>query len=193
MALLIVGLIIFLGIHSVRIVAPGYRTRFIAERGDRAWKGVYSIASIIGFVLIVWGYGIARQTAPVLYVTNYNMVHVTATLMLISFIVLASFHMPAGKIRATLKHPMLVAIMIWAVAHLLVNGDLASIILFGSLLVWAIADRISERQRLEAGITKNPVFVSYRFDVISIVVGVILFALFVWKLHYWLIGVQPLA
>jgi uncharacterized membrane protein len=112
--------------------------------------------------------------------------------MLIAFIILASFHMPAGRIRATLKHPMLVAITIWAVAHLLVNGDLASIILFGSLLVWAVADRISEKRRFEAGITKNPVFVSYRFDIISIVVGVILYALFVWKLHYWLIGVQPL-
>jgi uncharacterized membrane protein len=179
-------------VHSVRIVAPGYRARFIAERGDRAWKGLYSVASIVGFVLIVWGFGIARQTAPVLYVTNYGMVHVTATLMLIAFIILASFHMPAGRIRATLRHPMLVAITIWAVAHLLVNGDLASIILFGSLLVWAVADRISEKRRFEAGITKNPVFVSYRFDIISIVVGVILYALFVWKLHYWLIGVQPL-
>jgi len=193
MILLILGLIIFLGIHTVRIAAPEYRTRFIATRGDSAWKGLYSIASIVGFVLIIWGYGIARQTAPVLYVTNYNMVHVTATLMLIAFVVLASFHMPAGKIRATLKHPMLVAIKIWAVAHLLVNGDLASIILFGSFLVWAVADRISEKRRFRAGLTKNPVFVSYRYDVIAIVVGVILYGLFIWKLHYWLIGVQPIA
>lgn len=193
MALLILGLIIFLGIHSVRIVAPDYRARFIATRGDSAWKGLYSVASIVGFVLIVWGYGVARQTAPVLYVTNYAMVHVTATLMLIAFIVLASFHVPAGLIRSKLKHPMLVAIKIWAFAHLLVNGDLASVILFGSFLVWAVVDRISEKRRTRAGITKNPVFVSYRFDVISVVVGVVLYGLFVWKLHYWLIGVQPLA
>jgi uncharacterized membrane protein len=99
--------------------------------------------------------------------------------------------MPAGRIKATLKHPMLVAIKIWAVAHLLGNGDLASIVLFASFLVWAIVDRISEKRRFKAGLTHNPVFVSYRYDVIAIVAGVILYGLFVWRLHYWLIGVQP--
>lgn len=191
MAILIIGLIIFLGIHSTRIVAPGMRDRLIAERGVGAWRGLYSVVAIIGFVLVVWGYGRARQTAPVLYVTNFSLVYVTAILMLIAFIVLATFHMPAGRIKATLKHPMLVAIKIWAVAHLLVNGDVASIVLFGSFLVWAVADRISEKRRFRAGLTKNPVFVSYRYDAIAIVAGIVLYGLFVWRLHYWLIGVQP--
>ncbi len=191
--ILILGLVLFLGIHSVRIFAPGFRTRFIAERGAGPWRGIYSAFAILGFVLIVWGYHIAHQTAPVYYVTNFAMVHVTATLMLIAFIVLASFHMPAGRIRSVLKHPMLVAVKIWAFAHLLVNGDLASIVLFGSFLVWAVADRISEKRRFRAGITRNPVFVSYRYDAIAVAVGVVLYGLFVWKLHYWLIGVQPFA
>ena len=191
--ILILGLVLFLGIHSVRIVAPDRRMRFIGDHGAAAWRGIYSAASIVGFVLVVWGYHLAHQTAPVYYVTNFAMVHVTATLMLVAFVVLSSFHMPAGWIRSTLKHPMLVAVMIWAVAHLLVNGDLASIVLFGSFLVWAIADRISERRRFEAGITKAPAFVSWRYDAIAVVVGIVLYGLFVWKLHYWLIGVQPIA
>ena len=188
---LILGLVLFLGIHSVRIVAPDARMRMIGDYGDRAWRGIYSAVSLVGFVLIVWGYHLAHQTAPVYYVTTFAMVHVTATLMLIAFIVLASFHMPAGWIRSRLKHPMLVAVKIWAFAHLLVNGDLASIVLFGSFLVWAVADRISEKRRLRAGITHDPVFVSYRYDGIAVVVGLVLYGLFVWKLHYWLIGVQP--
>ena len=191
--ILVLGLVLFLGIHSVRIFAPRFRTRFIADHGAGPWRGIYSACAIVGFALIVWGYHLAHQTAPVYYVTNFAMVHVTATLMLIAFIVLSSFHMPAGWIKSRLKHPMLVAVMIWAFAHLLVNGDLASIVLFGSFLAWAVADRISEKRRFEAGITQNPAFVSYRFDAIAIVVGIVLYGLFVWKLHYWLIGVQPIA
>ena len=164
--ILILGLVLFLGIHSVRIFAPRFRTRFIADRGAGPWRGIYSAASIAGFVLIVWGYDVAHQTAPVYYVTNFAMVHVTATLMLIAFIVLASFHMPAGWIRSRLKHPMLVAVMIWAFAHLLVNGDLASIVLFGSFLVWAIADRISEKRRHRGRYHQKPRlrFLSLRCD-----------------------------
>jgi len=191
--ILILGLVLFLGIHSVRIVAPDFRAGFIARRGEGPWKGLYSVVSIVGFVLIVWGYHLAHQTAPVYYVTNFNLVHVTATLMLIAFIVLATFQMPAGWIKSKLKHPMLVAIKIWAFAHLLVNGDLASIVLFGSFLVWAVCDRISEKRRFRAGLTQNPAFVSYRYDAIAIVVGVVFYGLFVWKLHYWLIGIQPIA
>lgn len=187
----IVGLVLFFGIHSVRIFAPDRRMRFIGDHGMNAWRGVYSVVAIVGLILLIWGYGWAHRTAPVLYVTNFNLVYVTAVLMFFAFISLASFHMPAGRIKATLKHPMLVAIKIWAVAHLLVNGDVASIVLFGSFLVWAVADRISEKRRLKAGETKNPVFVSYRFDVISIVIGVVLYGLFVWKLHDLLIAPLP--
>ncbi|HET7412154.1 MAG TPA: NnrU family protein [Pararhizobium sp.] len=187
----IVGLVLFFGIHSVRIVAPDRRMRFIGDRGMNAWRGLYSVVAIIGLILLIWGYGWARQTAPVLYGMNLSLVPVTAILMFFAFIFLASFHMPAGRIKATLKHPMLVAIKTWAVAHLLINGDVASIVLFGSFLVWAVADRISEKRRFKAGITKNPVFISYRFDVIAIVVGVVLYGLFVWKLHAILIAPLP--
>ncbi|TPW25916.1 NnrU family protein [Pararhizobium mangrovi] len=187
----VVGLVLLLGIHSERIVSPDFRRGFIAQRGEKAWKILYSVVAIVGFVLLVWGYGIARQRAPVLYVSNFNLVYVTAALMLIALIVLASYKLPAGRIKATLKHPMLVAVKIWALAHLLVNGDLASIVLFVSFLAWAVADRISEKKRWRAGITQNPVFVSYKYDAIAVVIGVVLYGLFTWKLHLWLIGVQP--
>lgn len=194
MAAMIVGLILFLGIHSVRILAPGLRRNMIDARGLGPWKGLYSVVALIGLVLIVWGYGLARQAPPpVLYVTPFWMVHVNALLMVFAFIALAASQLPAGRIKVALKHPMLVAVKIWAFGHLLVNGDLASVVLFGSFLAWAVADRISEKRRLKAGETGEPVFVTARSDVIAVLSGLVLYGLFVWKLHIWLIGVPPFA
>lgn len=194
MAVLIIGLIVFLGVHSVRIVAPGLRRGIVERRGLGAWKGIYSVVALVGFVLIVWGYGLARQAAPpVLYVTPFWMVHVNALLMVFAFIALAASQLPPGRIKVALKHPMLVAVKIWALGHLLVNGDLASLVLFGAFLAWAVADRISEKRRLKAGETAQPVFVTARADAIAVIAGLVLYVLFVWRLHVWLIGVPPFA
>jgi len=189
---LVIGMIVFLGVHSIRIVAPGFRDRTITARGERAWKAIYSLASLVGFVLVIWGYGQARQTAPVLYNGTAALAGVAVLLMIPASILLVAALLPAGRIKVAVKHPMLTAVKTWAVAHLLVNGDLASIVLFGGFLVWAVADRISESRRLEAGITKNPVLVSGRSDVIAVVVGLVVYGLFVWTLHEWLIGVPPI-
>jgi len=189
---LIFGLVVFLGIHSVRIAAPAFRQAQIDARGLNAWKAIYSLVAIIGFILLVWGYGIARLDPVVFWVAPAWMSHVVALLMLPVMILLVASQVPAGRIKAVAKHPMLLAVKIWAVAHLLVNGDLASVILFGSFLAWAIVDRISEKKRLRAGLTSNPVAGPLKWDIIAVVGGLVVYVLFVAGLHKWLIGVSPI-
>ncbi|MEX3007886.1 NnrU family protein [Hoeflea sp. TYP-13] len=191
MFILILGLILFLGMHSVRIFAPGVRERLIAERGENTWKGIYTVVSIVGFGLIIWGFSLAQIVAPVLYAPPLWMSHITLLLMLLSFILLAVYGMPAGKIKPAVKHPMLLAIKLWAFGHLLANGDLASVLLFGSFLIWAIADRISVKRRVPAGQEQPSEAGPVRNDVVACVAGLVVYLLFVWKLHEWLFGVPP--
>lgn len=189
---LIVGLVLFLGVHSVRIVAPEFRLSQIEARGLNAWKGMYTAVSILGFLILVWGYGQARMDPVVFWVAPAGMSHLVLLLMLFAMIFLVASQVPAGKIKAAVKHPMLLAVKIWALAHLLVNGDLASLLLFGSFLGWAVVDRISEKKRLRAGLTSNPVAGSVKWDIIAVVGGVALYVAFVIWLHRWLIGVPPI-
>jgi uncharacterized membrane protein len=185
MLILILGIIVFLGIHSVRIVAPEWRLAKMEQWGENTWKGLYSVISLVGFVLLVWGYGMARPDAPVLYEPPVWMKHVTALLMLFAFIFLGLFIAKAGRVKPALKHPMLIAIKTWALAHLLANGDLASLILFLSFLAWAVVDRIAIKRQERAGLAVSN-------DVIGVIIGLVLYVLFVWKLHALLIGVQPM-
>lgn len=189
---LIVGLVLFLGVHSVRIAAPEWRQAQIDARGLNAWKGIYSLASLAGFVILVWGYGIARQDPVVFWLAPSWMSHLVALLMLPAMILLVASQVPAGRIKAAVKHPMLLAVKIWAFAHLLVNGDLASLVLFGAFLAWAVVDRISEKKRLRAGITSNPVAGPLKWDIISVAGGLVLYVLFILFLHQWLMGVPPI-
>lgn len=189
MLILILGLILFLGIHSVRIFAPNVRSAQIAARGLGPWKGIYSLVALAGLVLIVWGCGIARQTAPILYEPPVWTRHLNLLLMVFAFIALAASQLPAGRIKAALKHPMLVAVKIWALGHLLANGDLAALLLFGTFLVWAVLDRISVKRRGDAGPLPGPV----KWDVAAVVIGLVAYALFAFGLHEWLIGVPVIA
>jgi len=189
---LVVGLVLFLGVHSVRIAAPAFRQAQIDQRGLNTWKGIYSLVAIIGFVILVWGYGVARLDPVVFWVVPAWMSHVVALGMLPAMILLVASQVPAGRIKAAVKHPMLLAVKIWALLHLLVNGDLASILLFGGFLVWAVIDRISEKRRLRAGLTSNPVAGPVKWDIIAVVGGLVLYVLFVGGLHKWLIGVSPI-
>ncbi|MCY0094098.1 NnrU family protein [Hoeflea ulvae] len=189
---LIVGLVLFLGVHSVRIAAPEFRAAQIDARGLNAWKGLYSLVAIAGFVILVWGYGMARLDPVVFWVAPSWMSHVVALLMLPAMILLVASQVPAGRIKAAVKQPMLLAVKIWALAHLLVNGDLASLLLFGGFLAWAIVDRISEKKRLLAGITRNPVPGPVKWDAIAVIGGLVLYLAFLLWLHQWLIGVPPI-
>lgn len=187
MVLLILGLVLFLGIHSVRMVGD-IRANTIAARGENTWKAVYSVASIIGFIVLVYGYGQARQGAPVLYVPPTALQPVTWLLMWPSMILLVASQIPAGKIKAAVKHPMIVGIKVWAFSHLLVNGDLATVILCGSFLVWSVSNRIWWKRHGDP----VPASVAVRNDVIAVVGGTIAYVAFVLWLHSWLIGVSPI-
>jgi uncharacterized membrane protein len=192
MAMLVLGLVLFLGVHSTRIVAEGWRSRTIPRIGPGAWKGLYSLVSIAGFVLIVWGYGLARQDPVVLWQPPRGMNHAAALLMVLSFILLVATYVPRNGIKARLHHPMVLAIKLWALAHLLANGTLADVLLFGAFLVWAVFSFRAARQRDRAAGTSYPAG-TLAGTSITVVAGLLLWALFAFWAHLWLIGVPPLS
>lgn len=189
MLILILGLAVFLGVHSVRIVAPGFRERQVAARGEGVWKGLVSAASLIGLVLIVWGYGLTRFDPIVIWQPPIWTRHLATLLMVPVFVMLAAAYLP-GRIKATLKHPMLVGVKLWAVAHLLANGTLADIVLFGSVLAWAVADRISVKHR-DAQPPLAVARAGWTNDAVAVALGLGLYLLFVFYLHRVLFGVAP--
>ncbi|TWB17925.1 putative membrane protein [Rhizobium sp. ERR 1071] len=191
MALLVLGIVLFLGLHLVRVVAPGLRSSMIARLGEGGWKGAYSIASIVALVILIYGFGQARDMTPI-WTPPFWMSHITILLMLFALICLVASLLPAGHIAVRTKHPMVLSVKIWALAHLLSNGDGAAILLFAAFLAWGVILRISLKRRERAGeITLRP-FVSAKYDLYAIVIGVIVWALIIWKLHAWIIGVSPL-
>ena len=192
MSLLIAGLFIFIAIHSVSIVAPEWRGRIVNRLGDGPWKGAYSLLAIIGFVLIVVGYGAARSnpmTSIVLYTPPVWTRHLALVLMLPVFPLLLAAYLP-GRIKSAARHPLLLATKIWALAHLLANGMLADVLLFGVILAWAVADRISLKHRPAHAVPAAPP--GRANDAIALVGGIVIYAAFVAYLHKWLFGVSPL-
>lgn len=188
MSFLIAGLVIFLGLHSVRIYADNWRSDMRLKLGEGAWKGLYSVVSIVGFALIVWGYGLARQQPVVLWVPPAGMRHIAALLMLFAFIMLAAAYVPGNAIKSKLHHPMTLSVKTWALAHLLANGNVADVLLFGSFLAWAVACFVAARKRDRAAGT---VYAAGKVvpTVITIVVGFVVTGVFAMALHKWLIGV----
>ena len=190
MLLFIVGLVIFLGIHSVAIVSPGWREAQIAQRGERAWKGLYSVVSIVGFALLIYGYGLARHSPVVLYTPPTMLRHIALLLMIPVFPLLLAAYLP-GRIQTAAKHPMLLAVKIWATAHLLANGTLVDVLLFGAFLVWAALDRIAAKRRAQPRAVPGARPSSLN-DLKAIAGGLVLYAVFLVWGHAWLIGVSPL-
>jgi uncharacterized membrane protein len=192
MILLILGLVLFLGIHSVRIVADGLRSGFIARRGANAWKGVYSVISIAGFVLICIGFGQARQQVVVLWSPPRWTHDIAALLTLIAFVLVTAAYVPGNGIKARVKDPMILGVKCWAAGHLLANGTLADVVLFGSFLVWSVLDFRAARQRRRAGGEPPIAPGKASRSAITVVVGVLAWMLFAFHLHQPLIGVQPI-
>ncbi len=147
MTLLIIGLVLFLGIHSVRIVSDGARDRFIATRGKGAWKGLYALASALGLFCIIWGYGAARGQPVVLWTTVPGMKPIALALLLLAFILIVAAYVPGNGVKARLHHPMVLSVIAWALAHLLLKSTLAGLLLFGSFGVWAALSFRAARQR----------------------------------------------
>jgi uncharacterized membrane protein len=192
MLVFVLGLVVFLGVHSVSIVAPGWRTATLARLGEPRWKGVYSIVAGVGLALLIVGYGMARRDPVVLYTPPAALRHLALVVMLPVFPLLFAAYLP-GRIRSAAKHPMLLAVKLWALAHLLANGTLADVLLFGAFLAWAVADRIAVKRRpaVEAHEVRAAPPRPYN-DAIAIVVGLVVYVVFVFRTHRWLIGVPPL-
>jgi len=189
MTALILGLLIFLGAHSVRIVADDWRARRIARLGEMPWKGLYSLASLAGLALIVWGYGLTREVPVDLWIPPLWTRHVTTLLTLPAFILVAAAYVPGNSFKAAIGHPMVAGVKLWALSHLISNGRLGDVLLFGAFLVWAALDFRAARHRdRAAGVQRTPGTPAR--NAATIVIGVIAWAGFAAFLHPWLIGVK---
>ena len=193
MTLLAVGLILFLGVHLIRTFAPGFRQSMIDRFGKPTWMGIYSVASLVTFVFLIYAFSVARTATTVLYSPPAWASHITIALMLVAMICLVASLLPAGRIATAVKHPMVLSVKIWALAHLIANGDSASVLLFTAFLAWGVILRISLKRRARAGEINVRPFVSAKYDLYAAVLGVVLWVLIIWKLHEWIIGVSPLA
>ena len=190
MLVLILGLLIFLGMHSVRIFADDWRTATLAHLGEKPWKGAYSLVSLVGFALIVWGYGLARAQPLGLWAPPSWARHLAALLMLFSLVLLVAANVPKNGIKARLHHPQVLAVKTWAFGHLLAAGMLHDAVLFGAFLLWSVLLFTASRRRDRREGTTYPPGTT-KGTVITIVVGVAAWAAFAFWLHALLIGVKP--
>ena len=191
MAVLILGLVLFLGVHSTRIFADGWRTAMIGKMGALPWKGAYTAVSILGFIVLVIGFRMAKQETLVLYSTPRWMVHVTAVLMILAMILFVAAYVPRNWFKAKLHHPQVLSVKTWSVAHLLSNGVAADVVLFGAFLVWAVLSFRAARQRDRANNTVYPPGNAIGTS-ITIALGLVAWSVFALLLHGPLIGVRPL-
>ena len=190
MTLLLLGLVLFLGVHSTRIVADDWRSGVIARLGAGPWKAVYSLLSVAGFVMIVIGYGAAREAPLVLYVPPAWARHLAALLTLPAFVLLVAAYVPGNALKRAVGHPMVAGVKLWAFAHLMANGALADVVLFGGFLLWAVASFVAARRRDRTAGTVYPAGGGGR-TALTVVAGVLAWALFAFALHRPLIGVGP--
>ena len=192
MVYLIFGLLIFLGVHSVRIFANDWRTQTIASVGEKSFKGIYTGLSLLGFGLIVWGFGQAREVPTQLWTPPAMLRHIAALFNVLAFVLLMAAYVPGNGIKARVHHPMVLGVKTWAFAHLISNGNLDHVVLFGAFLVWAVLDFISARRRDRALSTRYPVG-SVSATVLTVLLGIGMAGVFAMWLHGMLIGVKPFA
>ncbi|UCV21663.1 NnrU family protein [Ferribacterium limneticum] len=190
MRILLIGLLLFLSSHSIRIVAEGWRGRQIARLGENRWKGLYALISALVLGLIVWGFGLAGVEAQVLWQPPRWTVHLAALLTLPAFVLLVAAYVPGSRIKAAVGHPMILGVAIWAFAHLIANGRTHAVVLFGAFFVWAVLDFASARRR-EPPVGQKAQPGTAARDALVVIIGTAAWALFATVLHGWLIGVRP--
>lgn len=189
---LIAGLVLFLGVHSTRIVADGWRTRMLDRLGEKPWKLGYTVVSLLGFALMVYGFGQARQAPEWVYVAPGWARHLNMPLMLASMILLAASHSPQSHFKVWLRHPMLWATVLWGVAHLMVRHQKHDAVLFGALTVWALVCLASCYARdARSGTRYGPPVL--KKTLITAAAGTAVYLVFVFGLHKLLMGVSPIA
>ncbi|KAA0010006.1 NnrU family protein [Billgrantia pellis] len=185
MLVMILGLLIFLGSHSLRIVAEDWRTAQIQRLGEKRWKALFSLVAVIGLALAIWGYGRMRLDPVWVWSPPVGLRHLVALLMIPAFILLVAAYVPRNHIKAKLGHPMVLAVKVWAFAHLLANGRLGDIVFFGAFLLWAVLDFRTARRRAPA----PEVTPRMSGTLITFAVGLAVYYLFAFHLHVWVTGV----
>lgn len=192
MWVLVLGLVLFLGVHSLRVFAEGWRTAVVGRYGAGPFKGAYSLISVAGFLLIIWGYGMARASPVALWNPPVAAQHVAALLTLVAFVLLAATYVPGNAIKAKLHHPMVLSVKVWALAHLLANGTLADVLLFGSFLLWAVLSFRAARVRDRAAALASPTpATSAAGTAAAVVAGLAAWVFFAFWAHGAWIGVRP--
>ena len=198
MTQLILGLVLFLGAHSVRIWADGWRDQTIEAYGEKAFKGVYALVSILGFYLLVVGYGEAMLQTVALWNPPIFTKHISMLLMLLSSILLVATYVPRNHFKMRLGHPMVLSVKVWALSHLLANGNLADLLLFGSFLIWAVLNFRSARARDRAQVQNSdaneeaPLKPNLLASLIALFGGMGLWAVITFVLHAKVVGVAPM-
>jgi uncharacterized membrane protein len=202
MALLILGLVLFLGAHSTRIFAENWRQAVLERLGEKAYKGAYTLVSLVGFGLLIYGFDQVRWDSPVLWGPPVWAKHAAALLMLLSLILLACAHAPRNAIKVKLHHPMVLSVKVWALAHLLANPRVADLVLFGAFLLWSVLnfraarkrDRLAAAFAQEKGeasaVTAPEVSMAATWRAVGI--GVVVWSILLSHGHVWLFGVSPL-
>ena len=191
MVYLVLGLLVFLGTHSLRIGGDARRDAMRASLGEIRFKIGYSLLSLLGFCLLIYGFGVARETPLVLWTLPPGMRHLNFLLTLIAMVLVVAAYVPRNSIRARLRHPMVLSVKVWALAHLLVNGTLAHLVLFGGFLLWSVLVFRSSRQRdraLQTEYAAGEVVPT----AITVGLGLLLWLLMAGWLHGILIGVRLL-
>ncbi len=192
MSILVLGLVLFLGTHSLRMLAGGWRDRVVRSMGERTWKGLFALVSAVGLVLVAWGFGLARQHPVLLYVPPLWLRHLNALFTLLAFVLIAAAYVPRNHFRQWIGHPMLAGVKAWALGHLLATGMLHDVVLFGAFLLWAVADFATSRRRdRRLGVVRPAGTLAG--DAGTVVAGVAAWAVFAFLLHLRLIGVSPWA
>lgn len=191
MAILVLGLVIFIGVHSIRMVAPRWRDAQIARFGVSRWRAAFAVLSLAGLLITIHGYGLARRAPVMVWNPPFWTAHLAALLTAIAFVLIVAGYLRGNHIKRALGHPFLCGVALWAFAHLLANGTLNDIVLFGALLVWPATAAIAGRRRdRDAGVVYPAGVVSR--DVLVVAIGLVAWAIFAFYLHGPLIGVRPL-
>ena len=190
MTALIAGLVLFLGVHSVRIFAEPWRTAARARLGENGYKGLYSLASLAGIVLLVWGFGQARQQPVPMWPAMVWTRHLAGLLMIVSFVLLAAAYVPGNGIKARVHHPMVLGVKVWAFAHLLANNTLADLVFFGAFLAWAVLSFRAARARDRAAGTLYPPGRAGA-TLAAVAIGIGAWAVFAFWGHAVVVGVRP--
>ncbi len=188
---LLIGLALFLGIHSLQSLAPQVRQNSIIRWGPLGFKAVYAAVSALGLYLLVHGYGVARLEPVVLWTPPRGMQHATILLMWVAMVLLVASYVPGNQIKAKLRHPMTLSVKVWSLGHLLSNGNLADVLLFGGFLVWSVLVFRAARKRDRQSLHSAPEG-KLMGTLLALVVGSAVWAAFLMGgLHLWLVGVMP--